>query len=127
MDKTTLAESIFEAFTHGDTDAVRTLCSPDLKAIQNGGVPMDLETLIGFSLAVRSVVKNFRYEDAVRSETESGFVEEHSVRGELPTGCELDLKVCVVAVVSDGKITEMREYFDSTAAAGVAAALGAGK
>ena len=77
---------------------------------------MDLESLLAFSASVHKVVKDFRYENPVRSATESGFVEEHGVRGTLADGSRLDLSVCVVADLTGGKITELREYFDTKAA-----------
>lgn len=119
-----LAEDLFRAFASGDDDTVRHLCASDLKAIQNGGAPMNLATLLMFSAAVRSVVKDFRYENPNRSETADGFVEEHDVCGILPDGTELSFSACVVGTVSQGKITQLREYFDSAAVASLAAHLG---
>lgn len=118
-----LAEFLFAAFERGDADTVRQLCAADLTVRQNNGPPMDLETLLTFSAAVLRVVENFRYEDAVRSATATGFVEEHAVRGTLPDGSELDVAVCVVADVVDGKVVDLREYLDGVAAAGLLAAL----
>jgi hypothetical protein len=88
---------------------------------QNNGQPLDLETLLSFNVAVGRVVRDFRYGDAVRSATATGFVEEHSVRGALPGGKTLDLAVCVVAEINGGKVTKVREYFDSAAAADLVA------
>ena len=119
-----LAEELFRAFAAGDDETVRHLCTPDLQAIQNGGAPMNLSTLLMFSAAVRSVVKDFRYENPIRSETATGFVEEHDVCGILPDGTELRFTACVVATVNEGKITQLREYFDSAAVASLAAHLG---
>ena len=122
MNNTEICKALFAAFTDGDEERVRSLCAPDLQAEQNGR-PMDLETLLQFSRAVQAVVTDFRYEDAKRSATDTGFVEEHSVRGVLPDGSTLDLAVCVVADVRDGKVCNLREYLDGAAAAGLAAAL----
>jgi ketosteroid isomerase-like protein len=123
MDNTQFAISIFDAFTRGDAAAARALCAPDFQVRQNGGAAMNLEAVLGFTAAVLKVVKGFRYEDAVRSATATGFVEEHAVRGTLPDGRSLDLAVCVVAIVKGGKITDVREYFDSKAAEGLVKAL----
>ncbi len=90
MTNTMLADALFAAFEAGDPDAVRSLCTSDFVARQNNGPLMDLETVLGFSAAVLGVVEHFRCEDAVRSETSSGFVEEHRVRGTLPDSIELD-------------------------------------
>jgi len=118
-----LAKALFEAFGKGDAESVRRLCAPNFEARQNNGPVMTLEPLLEFALAVYQVVEGFRYEDAVRSETGSGFVEEHNVRGTLPDGSELDLAVCVVADVREGKVSNVREYFDSASAAGLIAVL----
>ncbi len=123
MDNNQLCEALFKAFANGDAAGVKAICAADLQAIQNGGEPMNLETLLGFTFAVLAIVKEFRYEDAIRSATDTGFVEEHLVRGTLPDGTELCLSACVVGEVENGKITLLREYVDSAAAAGLIAAL----
>lgn len=124
MNNVEIAMGLFEALAGRDDQAVRRLCSPDLLVRQNNGQPLDLEALLAFNAAVGMVVNDFRYVDAVRSATATGFVEEHSVRGTLTSGKTLDLAVCVVAEVKGGKVTDVREYFDSAAAAELVAALG---
>jgi ketosteroid isomerase-like protein len=123
MDNARIAEALFRALAAGDDDAVRALCAPDMCVRQNGGAPMNLETLLRFNRAVHAVVQDFRYEEAVRAATATGFVEEHAVRGALTDGSALDMQVCVVAEVRDGKVTDVREYLDTAAAAGLIAAL----
>lgn len=123
MQNTELCEALFEAFANSDDERVRALCTPDMQARQNNNPPMDLETLLEFSQSVHRVVDDFRYEDARRSETATGFVEEHNVRGVLPDGSSLDLAVCVVADVRNGKICDLREYLDISAASGLIDAL----
>ena len=123
MNDTELAIILFKAFAENDLEAARSLCPPDMKAIQNNNPAMDLDTLLGFSDAVSKVVRNFRYEDVIRSVTDTGFVEEHSVRGTLPDDSELHLAVCVVAEVEEGKIKLLREYIDTSSAAGLLQAL----
>lgn len=118
-----IAKALFEALAGQDDERVRNLCAPNLRARQNNGAPMNLETLLTFNKAVHRVVKDFCYAEAVRSATTAGFVEEHAVRGALPGGQSLDLAVCVVANVRDGKVTEIREYLDTGAAANLIAAL----
>ena len=123
MDNNELCEALFDAFSRGDEQRVRALCTPDMQAKQNNNPPMNLEALLGFSRSVLRVVDDFRYEDARRSETVTGFVEEHSVRGLLPDGSKLDMAVCVVADVRDGRVCDLREYLDVSAASGLIAAL----
>jgi len=123
MDNTELCEALFAAFADGDEGLVRALCASDMQARQNNAPPMDLDALLEFSGSVHRVVKNFRYVDAKRSATATGFVEEHSVCGTLPDGSELNVAVCVVADIHNGKVCALREYLDLSAAAGLIAAL----
>lgn len=123
MTNTQIAASLFDAFASGDAGTVRNLCAPDFRISQNGGPEMGIDQLLGFTAAVLKVVRGFRYEDAVRSATATGFVEEHAVRGTLPDGSAISFSVCVVADVKDGKVTHAREYFDSKAAQGLVKAL----
>jgi ketosteroid isomerase-like protein len=118
-----IARAFFVATAAGDKAAIRSLCSANLSATQNGGPTMDVEALARFAAAVKRVVPDFRYENAVRADTATGFVEEHDVCGTLPDGTGMRLAVCVVAAVSQGKITSLREYLDSAAAAGLIKAL----
>ena len=123
MDNQQIAAKLFTAFQTGDMDTVRNLCAPEFKARQNLNNEFDVETLIQFSEAVSTIVSDFRYEDVIRSATNKGFVEEHTVRGILPDGGELTLAACVVADIENGKIAQLREYVDTAAAAGLSAAL----
>lgn len=123
VDNTALCEALFDAFEKGDAERVRAMCTSDMQAQQNNNPPMDLDSLLEFSRAVLRVVKDFRYENAKRSDTATGFVEEHNVCGVLPDGSDLDIAVCVVADVSNGKVCQLREYLDVSAAAGLIKAL----
>ena len=123
MKEPDLAAALFEAFEKGDVAAARSLCTEDMVAYQNLGPAMDLDSLMQFSAAVSRVVQDFHYEDARRSATETGFVEEHNVCGKLPDGSDMKLAACVVADLRDGKVSHLREYVDTAAAKGLLLAL----
>lgn len=123
MSNTELARTFFDAIQAGDTATARALCAEEFQLVQNGGPPMNADRLIAFTSAVLTKVPDFRYEDCVTAATANGFVEEHRVRGTLPDGARMDLAVCVVADVEDGRISCAREYVDGVAAAGLAKAL----
>ncbi len=123
MNNVQIATALFDAFSSGNGEAARALCAADLVAIQNGGPPMSRDALIKFSDSVKRVVPDFRYENARRTATDVGFVEEHDVCGTLPDGNLLRIAACVVAEVRDGKIVTLREYLDTAAAAGLLRAL----
>lgn len=122
-DNVAVARAMFDAFQAGDVEAARDILAEDFKGSQNGGPDMDRATLLGFSGAVKAAVPDFRYEDIVCSATDTGFVEEHTVRGTLPDGDQIGLRLCVVGTVAGGKVTVLREYLDSAGAAGLAKAL----
>ena len=84
---------------------------------------MDMASLIRFVAAVLRVVPDFHYENAVRTTTESGFVEEHDVCGTLPDGSALRAAACIVAEVRDGQIISVHEYIDTAAVDGLLRAL----
>lgn len=122
-DNTAIAREMFDAFQAGDIDAARAILADDFTGSQNGGPAMDRASLLGFLGAVKAAVPDFRYEEIVCAATSDGFVEEHNVRGTLPDGEALDLRLCVVGRVEGGKVTALREYLDSAGAAGLAKAL----
>ncbi|MEE4279948.1 MAG: nuclear transport factor 2 family protein [Halieaceae bacterium] len=117
MTNTELCAELFRAFQSGDEERARSLCSDDLVARQNNNPPMDIDALLAMSRSVHGVVSDFRYEEVTRSETKTGFVEEHRVRGVLGDGSVIDVPVCVVGDVIDGKVASLREYLDLSAVA----------
>jgi ketosteroid isomerase-like protein len=123
MDNAQLAEALFAALAANDAATVRRLCAPEFLLVQNGGAPMGLESLLQFNAAVHRAVPGFGYGKAVRAATATGFVEEHEAGGTLADGTVVQLAVCVVADVAGGRVTRVREYFDSAAAAPLVAAL----
>ena len=126
MKNTEIAIALFKAFAQGNAEAVKDLCNPNMTARQNNNEPMDLVSLLEFSAAVNRIVSDFEYANPKRSETETGFVEEHDVRGRLPDGTSVDVAICVVCDVEEGKVIALREYFDPTGAADLIEALDAG-
>ena len=114
MGNVEIAEALFEAIAGRNDRGVRSLCASNVRTRQNNGAEMDLEAFLALSKAVQAVVRDFRYADA-------------AVRGTLPDGQTIDIAACVVADVRDGKITDIREYLDTAAAANLIAALGSTK
>lgn len=122
-DNRAVARTMFDAFEAGDTESARKVLADDFTGSQNGGPAMDRDTLLRFSSAVKAAVPDFRYEEIVCAATPDGFVEEHTVRGTLPDGEPLELRLCVVGTVEGAKVKSLREYLDSAGAAGLAKAL----
>ncbi|UAB77715.1 nuclear transport factor 2 family protein [Erythrobacter sp. SCSIO 43205] len=123
MDNIKIARLFFTSLEVADLETARSLCADGFRGTQNGGVPMDADTLMGFTDRVHKVVPDFRYENTVCQATENGFIEEHDVCGTLPDESTFKLTLCVVGEVEDGKIAALREYVDTGAAAGLMKAL----
>jgi ketosteroid isomerase-like protein len=109
-----LAERLFAAIVAGDVDAVRGIYSPDARVWHNfDQVEQTVdENLRVLRWLVRSVA-GLRYEEIRRQATDSGFVQQHVLRGTSPTGKPIELPACMVCTVKDGRITRIEEYFDS--------------
>ncbi len=123
MDNVAVARALFDALSSDDDMHVRGLCAPGFTLRQNRGAAMDVQMLLHFNRLVHGIVRGLRYEDVVCAATATGFVEEHAVRGTLADGTALDLAACIVADVDDGRVTRVREYVDTAAAAPLLAAL----
>ena len=126
MDNAAIASALFAALAADDAATVRRLCATDFTLVQNGGAPIGLEQLLRFNAAVHRVVPGFGYSEAYCSPTTSGFVEEHVAGGTMADGTVLRLTLCVVADVTGGRVSHVREYFDSAAAARLVTALSKG-
>lgn len=126
MDNAAIATALFAALATGDAATVRRLCAADFTLVQNGGAPMGLEQLLRFNAAVHRVIPGFGYSETFCSSTTSGFVEEHVAGGTMADGNVLRLMLCVVADVTGGRVSQVREYFDSATAAPLVTALSKG-
>lgn len=125
MDKNSdLSERLFAAVVAGDVAALQAICTPGAGWIQNGAPALGMEEIAGLGGAVKGAMPDYRYENVVCSDTEHGFVDEHDGVGTLADGTRVVIHSCVVATVDGGKITGMREYFDSAAVAPLLKALG---
>ena len=113
-DRLQLAERLFAAITAGNVDAVRNIYASDAVIWHNNdnnsqNVDQNLAVL-GW---VVKHVKDVRYEEIRRQATETGFVQQHVLRGIAPNGQPLEIAACIVCVVEDGRITRLDEYLDS--------------
>ena len=109
-----LAERFMAAVASGDVRTVREIYADDAVIWHNNdrssqGVEENLRVLEWMQRNVADV----RYEEVQRLATESGFVEQHVLRGRTLMGAELDVPACLVCTIVDGRITRLEEYLDS--------------
>ena len=108
-----LADRFFNAVENGDIEAVKACYSPDLRAWHSRDeawtdISQNLELIQNFF----SRVPDFHFEIERRFYTEEGFVQQHVVHGHVGDDL-IRLPVCFVALVTDGYIVKLWEYFDS--------------
>ncbi|MBI1816725.1 MAG: nuclear transport factor 2 family protein [Deltaproteobacteria bacterium] len=109
-----LAERLMAAIMAGNVDEVRHIYAPNAVIWHNND---NLEQSVDENLAVLGwVVKhvsNLRYEIIRRQRMDSGFVQQHVLRGTAPNGKPLEVPACLVCTVQDGRITRLDEYLDT--------------
>lgn len=113
-----LAERFFKAIEVGDTQTVRACFAPDaviwhnydgLEARATGD---DVEDTLKVLAGVPDRIKGAHYDVSQRETTETGFVQQHVLRGTMPNGELIELIACIVCRVEEGYITRVDEYFD---------------
>jgi ketosteroid isomerase-like protein len=117
-----LADRLFAAIASNDLEALRNeIYSPDVVVWHNND---NHEQRIDENLKVLSwlsrKVTNRRYEEIRRQATDTGFVEQHVLRGTAPNGNELEIPACLVVTVTGDRISRIDEYIDSAALAAMA-------
>ena len=117
-----VAGQLFGAIERGDVDALRGLYHPDARVWHNTD---NTEQSVEENLKVlRWLVRNTalrRYEEVRRELIPTGFVQMHVLRLDLSGGRTLRIPACLVARVSQGRITRIDEYLDSAQVAAVSA------
>ena len=109
-----LADELINAIQRGDVDAVRNVYAPDCIIWHNNdGLEQSVEDNLTVLRWVVRNVRDLRYEEIRRQRTDTGFVQQHVLRGTAPNGQPLNIRACLVCTVRDGRITRLNEYLDT--------------
>ena len=114
-----VGERFFSAIEAGDMAAVREVYHPDVAIWHNtDGLAhrergQSREDNVALLTVLTNKIKEWKYDIWFREATESGMVQQHTLRGRLPNGEALAIPVCVVLQIQDGCITRLDEYIDS--------------
>jgi ketosteroid isomerase-like protein len=109
-----VAEKLFAAIQRADIEGVRAIYAPDAEIWHNhDGVTQNPSQNLAVLTWVVQNIKQLRYEDVRLSATDTGFVQQHVLRGVAPNGKSLELPACLVCRVERGRITRLDEYLDS--------------
>ena len=109
-----VADRFIAALNLADVDAIRAIYAPDARIWHNfSGKEQPVEVNIKTLLWVHRVLQDVEYDVQQRHEIPGGFVQQHILRGRLPSGEAFAMPACVLCRVADGRIVELEEYIDS--------------
>jgi ketosteroid isomerase-like protein len=109
-----VADRFIAALNIADIDTVREIYAQDARIWHNfSGEEQTVEVNIKTLLWLHRVLQDVDYDVQRRYEIPDGFVQQHVLRGRLPSGEEFAMPACVLCRVVDGHIVELEEYIDS--------------
>jgi ketosteroid isomerase-like protein len=109
-----LASRFVAAIEAKDVDTVRQCYAPKARIWHNvDGKVQSVEENIRGVYWIHKVLGNVRYEIRQRLAIPGGFVQQHVLRGTLPSGESFAMPACVVCLVENGRIVSLDEYLDS--------------
>ncbi|HLF31713.1 MAG TPA: nuclear transport factor 2 family protein [Xanthomonadales bacterium] len=112
-----VGERFIVALNAADEAAVRTIYAPDARIWHNFDqrvqtVDQNIESMH----YVHSRLRNLNYDVKSRIAIPGGFVQQHVLRGVLPSGEEFAMPACAICRVENGRITSLEEYLDTAQA-----------
>ena len=114
IDSLDVAERLFDAIAGGDVEAVRQIYGSDAVIWHNiDQATQSVEQNLAVLSWVVTHISNLRYEGIRRQRTDTGFVQQHTLRGTAPNGDELAIPACLVCTVEGRRITRLDEYLNS--------------
>lgn len=113
-----LADQFFESIENDDMETVEKLYADDV-AVWHSFDPLEtratgetksenLKTLRRFV----NFMDDLKYDIFERQTTETGFMQQHVIRGRTRSGKDVAIPVCIVCKVEGGQITRIDEYLD---------------
>jgi len=110
-----VAERFIAALNAADADAVREIYSPDVRIWHNfSGELQSVEENIKSMLWIHRRLSNLNYDIQHREPISGGFLQQHILRGTLPSGEAFAMPACAICQVENGRITSLEEYLDLT-------------
>lgn len=109
-----LASRFVAAIEAKDVDTVRACYAPGARIWHNtDGKVQSVDDNIKGVYWIHKVLAGVRYDVKQRMAIPGGFLQEHVLRGTLPSGEAFAMPACVICKVEGGVITTLDEYLDS--------------
>ena len=117
-----VVDALLDAMQAYDADALRALCSPDLRHwLSITEQEQGLDELLALVKLEREAVAHASFEVRRRLDTGQGAVLMLTVDGTTGGGASFHIPVCVVVEVEDGVVVRIDEYANVEKAAGLLA------
>jgi ketosteroid isomerase-like protein len=109
-----LANRFFDAVERADIDALEQTYAPNVEYWMNvTRQSQGLDALLHLARLFSQKVKGLHYVIESRDFFPGGFVQRCRITGELASGEALDVPLCLVIHVGDGRIVRLYEYIDA--------------
>lgn len=112
MDLEIFADDLMRALDEGDHDTVRRYFRPDATWWMNGRLRGTFAEVLPELKRTKPERTPRRHEQIRRLFAAEGFTDQHVTLLRTEAG-DVELPICVVVRVQDGKVTRLEEYFDT--------------
>ena len=111
-----VADRLNACLLKGDVDGVSALYHDDIIAWRNvDGRGLVKAQALKVVKILATEVRDLRYANVRIQPTETGYVQQHTLRGVSPSGEKVEVHACLVAKVEGNRIRRIDEYMDSAA------------
>lgn len=114
-----VTDRFFSAIEAGDIDALKSIYHPNVvvwhntDGLKHKETGQSREDNLALLRVLTNLISHWKYDIWYREATESGVVQQHTLRGRLPSGEDLAIPVCIVFQIVDDLIVRLDEYIDS--------------
>jgi ketosteroid isomerase-like protein len=110
-----LARRFVRALNQKDEAAIREIYAPDVRIWHNfDGRYQTIDENMKGMYWIHKRLSGIEYEVVRLVELPDGYLQEHVLRGKLPSGDDFAMPACVICTVQDGRVISLREYLDLT-------------
>jgi ketosteroid isomerase-like protein len=110
-----LARRFVSALNQKDEAAIRQIYAPDARIWHNfDGKYQTIDENMRGMYWIHKRLSGIQYDVVNLVELPDGYLQEHVLRGKLPSGEDFAMPVCVICRVQGGRVTSLREYLDLT-------------
>ncbi len=109
-DPLAVGKRLLAALEADDADEMRACCAPDVVFWNNLDAERGIDEVVTLHEAERRHVPDLHFEDVRLRPTDTGYVQQATIRGTTVRGDDVRIPLCAVVAVDNGRITRLEEY-----------------